>query len=212
MASPASQPGQDIWSEMRLHSGPDTEYAQSSERYARQDHGRSVDEGELFPEGASHYEDSFDSRDPLRSATVEPVQHLPANLIEFPRELVATRKVRPRLAEGPFYSASHESSQLSIFEVDPDLLAQPAYPASSAQAVAPPEWASIELDHLDYLDHPEQHAGERHSTGGADHQVYVEHHYATEVNLSEAETAKCRPLRSKNRPCSLYRSLSSTQA
>ena len=101
-------------------------------------YGQGSDEGELFP------------YDAVANATVEPVQHLPANLIEFPRELVATRKARPRLAEGPFYDASHQDSQLSIFEVDPALLAAPVY-LSDTPAVAPPEWASIELDH-----HPEQ--------------------------------------------------------
>ena len=36
-----------------------------------------------------------------RIEAVEPAQPIHANLIEFPREIVATRKVRPRLAEGP---------------------------------------------------------------------------------------------------------------
>lgn len=48
---------------------------------------------------------------------VEPAQPIPANLIEFPRELVATRRVRPRLVESPQSAAA--STQLSIFEVDP---------------------------------------------------------------------------------------------
>ncbi len=100
-------------------------------------YGQGSDEGELFP------------YDAVANATVEPVQHLPANLIEFPRELVATRKARPRLAEGPFYDASHQDSQLSIFEVDPAVLAAPVH-LSDTPTVAPPEWASIELDH-----HPE---------------------------------------------------------
>jgi uncharacterized RDD family membrane protein YckC len=179
MASPAPQHGQDVWSEMRLHSGHEIEYGQGAERHVRQGHARNVEELELFSEESLDFDDSYDSRDPLRSAIVEPVQHLPANLIEFPRELVATRKVRPRLAEGPFYNASHENSQLSIFEVDPDLLASPA---DSAHAVAPPEWASIELDHL------EQHTGQQHSIGGEDQQVYVEHRYPAEMHGSNVET------------------------
>ena len=44
-------------------------------------------------------------------------QAIPANLIQFPREIVATRRMRPRLADGPGES---ESQQLSIFEVDPN--------------------------------------------------------------------------------------------
>jgi uncharacterized RDD family membrane protein YckC len=141
----------DVWSEMRVHPAP---YSQEpgprgGERYV-------ADEGELFPEAY------FDVADPMQSATVEPVQHLPANLIEFPRELVAARKARPRLAEGPLYEASQENPQLSIFEVDPQLLAPPVY--LHAAAVAPPGWASIELEHPDdvaesgYAEAPEVYA------------------------------------------------------
>ena len=43
------------------------------------------------------------------------------------------------------YEASQENPQLSIFEVDPQLLAPPVY--MNAASVAPPEWASIELEH-----------------------------------------------------------------
>ncbi|HET6170875.1 MAG TPA: RDD family protein [Terracidiphilus sp.] len=72
-----------------------------------------------------------------------------ANLIEFPRELVATRKMRPRLAE----PTPAPQSQLSIFEVDPGSVStEPA----AAETVAPvpswserewsgPEWSGIEL-------------------------------------------------------------------
>ena len=77
----------------------------------------------------------------------EPAQPLHANLIEFPRELVATRKIRPRLAEGPYAAAYN--AQLSIFEVDPGTIstepaaeAAPAAPASWTQ----PEWSGMELD------------------------------------------------------------------
>lgn len=45
---------------------------------------------------------------------------LPANLIEFPRELVATRKARPRLAEGPLREEMAAEPQLRIFEVEPE--------------------------------------------------------------------------------------------
>jgi len=131
----------DVWSEMRVHPAPygQEQGPRGGERYA-------ADAGELFPE--AHYQDAyFDVADPVRSATVEPVQHLPANLIEFPRELVAARKARPRLAEGPLYEAAQENPQLSIFEVDPQLLAPPVY--MNAAEVAPPEWASIELEHPD---------------------------------------------------------------
>ena len=39
--------------------------------------------------------------DPLENAVVEPTRPLPAALLTSPRELVAPRKARPRLAEGP---------------------------------------------------------------------------------------------------------------
>ena len=92
-----------------------------------------------------------------------------ANLIEFPRELVATRKMRPRLVEPP---ASVQERQLSIFEVDPgavstepepvqgatpapawsDLVrSEPAWSATASPAVirgewSGPDWSGIELD------------------------------------------------------------------
>jgi uncharacterized RDD family membrane protein YckC len=78
---------------------------------------------------------------------VEPAQPIHANLIEFPRELVATRKMRPRRAEGPFAEEDLER-QLSIFEVDPgEVSTEPEIaaevPASDWQK---PEWSSIELE------------------------------------------------------------------
>jgi uncharacterized RDD family membrane protein YckC len=145
----ASAKGRDPWSEMRLHTGTDTardyrrgelqEYVSNYNSRPGLKYEQGVAEAELF-----HDDSSYDA---IGSATVEPVQHLPANLIEFPRELVATRKARPRLAEGPFYDESHHNSQLSIFEVDPELLPSPVSMSDMASTmVAPPGWASIELE------------------------------------------------------------------
>jgi uncharacterized RDD family membrane protein YckC len=142
--------GADVWSEMRLHPSPKTE--------ARHEYSESHDDGELFSEGSY-------------GAAVEPVQHIAANLIEFPRELVATRKARPRLAEGPLYDASLADAQLSIFEVDPDLLPAPVVFADP-HAVAPPEWASIRLDHATTAEYQHSH---NHETAYEDH---AEHFYA----------------------------------
>jgi uncharacterized RDD family membrane protein YckC len=77
---------------------------------------------------------------------VEPDAPIHANLIEFPRELVATRKVRARRAEGPF--AAKPESQLSIFEVDPRAVStRPDTAAAAAIAAWPePAWAEIELE------------------------------------------------------------------
>jgi uncharacterized RDD family membrane protein YckC len=77
---------------------------------------------------------------------VEPDLPIHANLIEFPRELVATRKMRPRRAEGPF--AARTETQLSIFEVDPGAVStRPEAAAAAAVAAWPePAWAEIELE------------------------------------------------------------------
>ena len=68
---------------------------------------------------------------------------LTANLLEFPRQLIAARKARPRLAEGPLREDAgpdSATSQLRIFEVEPDQLSTnpPIDPAA-------PEWSSILL-------------------------------------------------------------------
>ena len=138
LSVPSQAAEQDVWSEMRVHPAPSS-YRTNQGHPGGQRYAHHADEGELFPDA------HLDAGDPVGSATVEPVQHLPANLIEFPRELVATRKARPRLAEGPFYDPAQENPQLSIFEVDPQLLAPLVY--MNAAPVAPPEWASIELEH-----------------------------------------------------------------
>jgi len=169
---PVPAAGRDVWSEMRVGPAPSyragegygSDYGQGyRHRPGQSEHS---DEGELFP---------YD-------AVVEPVQHLPANLIEFPRELVATRKARPRLAEGPFYDASHENSQLSIFEVDPAALDTPVTASDTpAATVAPPEWASIELDH-----HPEPEYRENLHHAPADGVAYGQM-YAPAVNVAGYE-------------------------
>jgi uncharacterized RDD family membrane protein YckC len=74
-----------------------------------------------------------------------------ANLIAFPRELVAPRKMRPRLAVATPGSTPDPEAQLSIFEVDPGtvstkpvietLTATPSEPAWSGSV-----WSDLELD------------------------------------------------------------------
>lgn len=136
---PVPETGRDVWSEMRVHPNPEPVpvFGPGLKKNSSQEYVQNLEESELFPEN------SYDS-DPVGSATVEPVEHLPANLIEFPRELVAPRKARPRLAEGPLYDESREHSQLNIFEVDPEQLAPPV--CLYDVGIAPPGWASIELD------------------------------------------------------------------
>lgn len=81
--------------------------------------------------------------DLLEDVLWEPAQPLFARVLEFPRELVASRKARPRIAEGPLRDAATEpeKSQLRIFEVEAD--------AISTEPVVEPvltEWHSIRLD------------------------------------------------------------------
>jgi hypothetical protein len=80
--------------------------------------------------------------DPIFDEPAEPPQPIAANLIEFPRQLVAPRKSRPRLAEGPLREdadTSPAAAQLRIFEVDAEQIATTPEPSL-------PEWASIRLD------------------------------------------------------------------
>ncbi len=79
----------------------------------------------------------------LASSWRTPPVPLAANLIEFPRELVAQRRVRPKYAEGPLRSARATPSeaaqvQLRIFEVDPDVHPQQE-PSSTIAPIAPEE-------------------------------------------------------------------------
>jgi uncharacterized RDD family membrane protein YckC len=68
---------------------------------------------------------------------------LAVNLIAFPRELVAPRKVRPRLAEGPLRETSQptEHDQLKIFEVAPESISQ-----TVRIGAASANWSPIRLD------------------------------------------------------------------
>lgn len=84
---------------------------------------------------------------------VEAAQPIHANLIEFPRELVATRRVRPRLAGTRHEDMGDLFGQLSIFEVDPSTISiEPTGPAAESASPAPswsgPAWSSIALDDL----------------------------------------------------------------
>ena len=84
---------------------------------------------------------------PVLDSYQEPATAIPANLIEFPRQLIASRKARPRLAEGPLREeADHagENAQLRIFEVQAEQIAtSPCSEALSESSL--PEWSSIRL-------------------------------------------------------------------
>jgi uncharacterized RDD family membrane protein YckC len=94
---------------------------------------------------------------------VEPAQPIYANLLEFPRELVATRRVRPRLTSAPTGTGAELYGQLSIFEVDPSTIstepeAEAAVQEASAASWSGPEWSNIELDSqpLEYAEAPSE--------------------------------------------------------
>jgi uncharacterized RDD family membrane protein YckC len=82
---------------------------------------------------------------PVFEEPAGPPMPLPANLIEFPRQLVAPRKARPRYAEGPLRAAADPApagSQLRIFEVDAAQISTTPVPAEAPT----PQWTSIWLD------------------------------------------------------------------
>jgi uncharacterized RDD family membrane protein YckC len=122
---------------------------------------------------AFHHDPAASSQrvlDPLEDAIVEPTRLLPARVIEFPRELIAPRKARPRFAEGPLLDeapaiteapastttqpvitrTAHpappaDAASLRIFEAEPESTPQRAnQPGTQSKSV--PEWHSIHLD------------------------------------------------------------------
>jgi uncharacterized RDD family membrane protein YckC len=74
--------------------------------------------------------------DAFAEVMVPAAQHLPAKLIEFPRELIAAHRQRPHLAEGPLFEPEQPVSSLRIFEVSahPDQAVQHAHPTGSMNA------------------------------------------------------------------------------
>ena len=104
--------------------------------------------------GQGWWEAAPSAENTLGNEAIEPVvpaQPIHANLIEFPREIVAPRKVRPRMAEGPLAAIGGPAGQLSIFEVDPGTIStQPAMVTPAAEPAEAqwlvPVWSGIKLD------------------------------------------------------------------
>ncbi len=87
---------------------------------------------------------------PREIAVIEPALPIFGNVIEFPRQIVATRKVRPRLLEGPL-ATLETGAQLSIFEVDPGAISvepEVGSPRTIQQVEdwSVPEWSSIRFE------------------------------------------------------------------
>jgi uncharacterized RDD family membrane protein YckC len=78
---------------------------------------------------------------------VEAAQTIAANLIEFPREIVATRRMRPRITEA---FVEDEPQQLSIFEVEPNSVSTEPMGAAATTVEEPTwigsSWQQIELE------------------------------------------------------------------
>ena len=123
-----------------------------------------ADEPSLFePENEEFFRTVTNPAESPEIAVVEPAQPILGNVIEFPRQLVAARKVRPRLAEGPL-AKSATGSQLSIFEVDPAMISiepEVEVPQRSVHAdmgpleSAAPEWTVPEWSHIRLAPQPE---------------------------------------------------------
>jgi uncharacterized RDD family membrane protein YckC len=75
--------------------------------------------------------------EPEDGITTVDAQPIHANVIHFPREIVATRRMRPRLG----VPVEEAAQQLSIFEVDPSTVSTEPMVAVAAAAVADPAWA-----------------------------------------------------------------------
>jgi uncharacterized RDD family membrane protein YckC len=111
-------------------------------------------DGDFGPPAQSRWDSTEESHSPLHTdgyELVEPARPIHANLIEFPRELVATRKLRPRRAEGPYAASMEAQGQLSIFEVEPwTISTEPEATGAASEADsanwAGPKWSGIELD------------------------------------------------------------------
>lgn len=86
------------------------------------------------------------------SAADEIAEPIYPNLIQFPRPMIATRRVRPRRAEGPLAIVEAEP-QLSIFEVDPASVS--TLPPPTMEEPAAPVWMRAEESGVEFQRRPE---------------------------------------------------------
>lgn len=93
--------------------------------------------------------------------TVEPALAIAANLIEFPRELIAARRARPRIAEGPLVAEGAQPGQLSIFEVEQSAISVEPEPIIVAAEPAASGWSRIRLDAETAHEPAARHAAEQ---------------------------------------------------
>jgi uncharacterized RDD family membrane protein YckC len=97
-------------------------------------------------------------REPLGEHPAQPLtparqfgEAIHANLIHFPREIIATRRIRPRLPAAD-ERAEEQTGQLSIFEVDPGSISIEPTASVATEEIAPapswsgPEWTGLDLE------------------------------------------------------------------
>ena len=128
----------DSWAEMRIAEAPQLAETQRPAE-------ASVD----VPRQQSWSDISASSYAEAPDGFLVDAQPIHGNLLEFPMELVASRKVRPRRAEGIYGLVAEGEPQLSIFEVDPaSVSTQPDAVEQPAETVAwsRPEWAGMKLE------------------------------------------------------------------
>ncbi len=140
--------GLDIDSDADLEQAPESAHTQANDARARftspeQSYDSPSSRARMSPTITEvTAEDDLEMQ--VEEEQLPPVQPLPANLLEFPRQLIAARKARPRLAEGPLREESDRDdsrSQLRIFEVE-----QEAISREPEVARVMPEWSPIRLD------------------------------------------------------------------
>jgi uncharacterized RDD family membrane protein YckC len=116
---------------------------QRTEKRSRRSTSHPAGQTSCDPEEAEALDEEIAFRQaPVFEEPHGPPEPIPANLLEFPRQLVAPRKARPTLALGPLReTAAPMTGQLRIFEVEPEQISpEPTVPEPE------PEWKSIWLD------------------------------------------------------------------
>lgn len=131
------------WQTARLTTGPALKQEPTATYAAK----LSIEGARLSP--VAHFDESAED---TPDEWVEPAKPIHVNLIQFPREIVATRRIRPRLAESPRSIGEEQHGQLSIFDVDPASISTQPSASTVAEAAAPtppwsgPDWQSVELE------------------------------------------------------------------
>jgi uncharacterized RDD family membrane protein YckC len=157
--NPASAPGPNVLAHTETHvapalrvvlydASPATALNPSAAPNPPQTPPHSRDDGRNEAEALALDEEISFRQAPVFEEPAGPPMALPANLIEFPRQLVASRKARPRYAEGPLRDetpAPELRGQLRIFEVDPGQISS-APERAERPAVPEPSWTSLWLD------------------------------------------------------------------